>query len=246
MKQKSAGPTWGGQGWRPGKQSGTWFRHSLDHGPLVHDGETITILKRRQKVSENEWLVLNASAKTEAKTKLAIAIETMQGLRAALLAELERDVSPFLDLPGWTVVNHNARDIEYVGWKLLYKECPVWHWTYSYRWQALQLEMGSFGKIFGDDTSEAFVNKAKDHEKRLGREEDPSYVTILPRAKKMSKVDFDRQSPPALESAAICVYYGNFFYCHVLNAEGEVTSCDESPRRRYDAYAPHTKYDDCK
>lgn len=153
-RQKQSGPSWGGQNWRPGRESGTWFRHSDNYGPLVHHGDYIFVVREKKRFSQAEWLARREAEKKAAAEKSAAEgalhdaqqrqVESAEKLD--LIERLTEEVSSFLALPDWTV-SHKAsawetrqgpqaglyeagpnsmRKFHDIEWTLSWRGKPVW------------------------------------------------------------------------------------------------------------------------
>ncbi len=115
-RKTQSGPSWGGQNWRPGREAGTWFRHSSLFGPLVHYGDVILIVNRKKRVTKDEWSILlteekNAELEQRQEAMKKLDEESQQkevARKSALVRKLTAEVAPFLAEEGWSLTHHKG------------------------------------------------------------------------------------------------------------------------------------------
>ena len=111
MKHKNIGPDWGGQNWRPGREPGTWFRHSNQYGPMVHHGTYIVLLREKRRFSREEWGAFLRQEKAredklrqeenEAKAEIEIPVERAK--KQAILERLREETEKIAFSKDWEI-----------------------------------------------------------------------------------------------------------------------------------------------
>ena len=180
-RNKNTGPDWGGQNWRPGREPGTWFRHSDQYGPIVHYGTYLVLLREKQRFSREEWRAF-LQEKKAAEDHQKWEIERSE--KQKYLEQLLEDTRAIAASGDWRICHKTggfpgtkdgiqkelyedrfSRCQHYVDieWRLYFKGVHVWNWTWCGGWRQEQLSTGELRQVGLTSVAE-FVEKClEDH-----------------------------------------------------------------------------------
>ncbi len=258
-----------GLGWKSGKQTGTWFVHHNEFGPMVHYGDYLVILKAKIKVhSEEEWKKLLSDhweevlRKKEEQNAPAILAEAEK--KNSILEILRESVKPFLfEGSNWSVTYKGGNGIEIQGiqselfrhdywnaffeeisWALKFKGVLVARCQYSTAlWEPTNHDLvGESNEVYGDFVG--LVNKALEQEAVASTSDKKPRVSLGIITRKFEALEELLDGTTPFMGVFVYVRQGRNLTTYEFNLEGD---CIDPPRKQLleDPHAPHTKYDEC-